>query len=324
MDAAGSEIFAMYVKEFARRITSALSKGYSRELHEPQLVQVVEHIVTDLRSFRMEDHKIQFEITTKSVMIHGNKSQVEFEYYGKTVQRELGDLIFVISLVHNGRKYFEKLSINQFKKSSKNRVGKSWDLGNKEQLYLLSRFPTFRGVKGSIIPPTEHSLPNYSGCLGSYGLLYSPGDFAFLSATELDSCVGLEKRFRMKDLHMLYLSVSPVPEIEFISYVLGNHQYAGNAFDFAQKYLTMGIGEPTFATVGINNSHARRLLHGLLSAVGARAAREQSRELLDFVKGFFGYPYAEREGEGIFREGFDYDLEGGGIAIVHTTIDLGE
>jgi hypothetical protein len=106
-DAVRSEIFEMYVKKFAGRITSALSRGYSQELDEPRLVQAVEHIVDDLKRLRMKDDQIHFEVSTRSVFIHGSKSRVEFEYYGKTVQRELGDLIFVISLVHNGRKYFE-------------------------------------------------------------------------------------------------------------------------------------------------------------------------------------------------------------------------
>ena len=96
-------------------------------------------------------------------------------------------MIFIVSVYFQGKKYFEKLTINQFKKANKT---SSWSIKNKEQLFLLSRFPVFRGIQGSIIDEKNYAIPNYSGCLGSYGFLYKPGDFAFVSATKLDSYVG--------------------------------------------------------------------------------------------------------------------------------------
>jgi hypothetical protein len=180
-----TEHFAEYEKDFAYKVQIGLNEGYSRGFYEPAMVSIIEGIVNKLNDLSASANR--FKISTKSIFIHGNKSQVEFEYYGQRVQRELGDLIFILSVIHNGRKYFEKFTISQFKKDDGNL---RWDISNKEQLYLLSRFPSFRGIKGSIVPMREVNLPNYSGCLGSFNLLFSPGDFVFVSAPQLESFVG--------------------------------------------------------------------------------------------------------------------------------------
>ncbi|GFP37652.1 hypothetical protein HKBW3S44_01329 [Candidatus Hakubella thermalkaliphila] len=116
MEIIKSDTFAKYEKEFAQRICSALSKGYLRKLPEPPLVQIIENVVNGVHNLTMKDDKTYFELLTRSIFIHGNKSQVEFDYYGQNMQGEFGDLIFIISVVFNGWKYFEKLTINQFKK----------------------------------------------------------------------------------------------------------------------------------------------------------------------------------------------------------------
>jgi hypothetical protein len=152
-----TEHFTEYKNDLAYRIQIVLNEGYGQGFDEPAMVSLVEKIINKLDGLSVSTNKVK--ISTKSIFIHGNKSQVEFEYYGQTIQRELGDLIFILSIIYNGSKYFEKFTISQFKKDNDKL---RWDLSNKEQIYLLSRFPSFRGIKGSIIPMKEFNLPNYS------------------------------------------------------------------------------------------------------------------------------------------------------------------
>ncbi|GFP37903.1 hypothetical protein HKBW3S44_01583, partial [Candidatus Hakubella thermalkaliphila] len=247
----------------------------------------------------------------------------------------------------NGWKYFEKLTINQFKKDKRGSMSISWSIDNRGQLYLLSRFPTFRGVKG-LIPKKESTLPNYSGCLGSYGLIYKPGDFAFVSATALDSFMGQKNTLKKGELYLLtykskkYPFFFPYfyPDINELLYLIDkfyrrygfkwyflwnifdNYHYAYNTFDFTHKYLTMGIGEPLFMKIGIDNLHARNFLHEFLSAIRIKVREE--RDVLNFMDGFFRYRYAGNGGEGGFRQNIEFDFEGGGIGVIHTIINLGE
>jgi len=164
-------------------------------------------------------------------------------------------------------------------------------MSNKGQLYLLSRFPAFEGFLGSIIPMREYILPNYSKCLGSYGLLYKPGDFVFVSAIDLDSLIGVRNSVRMNELYPLPNTVrySPFlphfyPDMHELFYLMekfyrrygfmndlcwyffNNYHFSYNIFDFAHKYLTVGIGEPIFMARGIDNPQTRSFLHDLLSA----------------------------------------------------------
>ena len=315
--------FAEYEKDFSRRLCSALANGYRQSYDEPELV---EQMVTSVNSISLSDPTKPLGISTSGVFIHGNKSQVSFDYYGKTVYRELGDLIFIISIVFNGKKYFEKFTINQCKKDKSGSRKITWSLYNKEQLYLLSRFPTFTGSVG-LISKVEHSLENYSGCLGSYGLQHSPGEFVFVAAPRLDSFIGKRRSLDQSHLFDLayrtgtpssllpcywpYVELPYVEEMFYFMYeyysrynvplpwpFLGNHHFAGNIYDFSSKYLTAGIGEPIYAKTGIYNPQARSFLHDLLRASRMKARKErdakpeESRMVLDLVTEYFRYGYA--------------------------------
>jgi len=340
------EDFAQYEKEFAHKVQTELNKSYVSGSHELAMVQVIEGIINELKEFSKSIDGIK--ISTKSIFIHGNKSWVEFEYYGQKVRRELGDLIFILSIIYNGRKYFEKLTISQFKKDN-NKL--RWDLSNKEQIYLLSRFPSFQGVKGSIIPMKKFNLPNYSGCLGSFNLLFWPGDFAFTSAPKLESFIGNRRSISIDDIFKLWEPPSyfiyPIPfywpHIEELLYfwrklwkygvfipfslfcsigVLGSSHYASNVHDFVDKYLRGCIGELIYSNIGVYNKPALDFLHDLLSAIKKKAQREGRKEVEDFVTEFFDHPYSN--GGGGMREGAEFDYEGGGIGIIYTSINLGE
>ncbi|MEZ0345229.1 MAG: hypothetical protein ABWK01_01590 [Infirmifilum sp.] len=317
-----TEHFARYEKDFANKIIEGLKAGYLQGLHEPDLVSIIDRVVNNLKGMSTSYDK--FKISTKSIFIHGNKSQVEFEYYGKKVQRELGDLIFILSVIYNGRKYFEKLTISQFKKDS---GILSWNLSNREQLYLLSRFPPFRGTSRSIIPRREFILPNYSGCLGSYNLLFRPGDFVYVSASLLESFIGNRKCIDMSDVSRLweqpccdftYPKLFAWPDVVGI---LGFSRCSPNVHDFVDKYLRGYIGELIYSDVGAYNRPALDFLHELLSAIMKKAEKENNEEVESFVSEFFDYPYSDYPGG--MKEDVNFDYEGGGIAIIYTLIDLG-
>lgn len=342
-----TEHFAKYNKDFAYKIQRGLNEGYNRGFYEPALVSVVEGIINNLNGMSISSNR--FKISTESIFIHGNKSQVEFEYYGQRVQRELGDLIFILSVIYNKRKYFEKFTISQFKKDD-DRL--RWNLSNKEQVYLLSRFPSFRGMRGSIIPMREFNLPNYSGCLGSFNLLFRPDDFVFVSASQLESFIGNRKSINIIDISKLweppsYYFTYPIPfdwpDIEELFYIwrklwrhrlsipffppyfigiLGFSRYASNIHDFVDKYLRGYIGDLTYSDIGVYNTPAFDFLRELLSAIMRKAQKEKKTEVVNFLTDFFGHPYGGNQ-EGM-RENVEFDYEGGGIGIIYTSINLGE
>lgn len=327
-DVVRSDVFVRYEKQFADKIVSELSKGYLGGLPEPRLVETVEGIVNSVHNFSETSHQPYFEISTRSIFIHGNKSQVQFKYYGNWVNSiELGDLIFIISVVHNGKKHFEKITTNQFKKEKSSSKRISWGITNKKQLYLLSRFPPFRGVKG-LVPKRMRYLPNNSGCLGSYGLLYEPGDFAFVSATGLDSFMGDRKTLKMKELHNLSNITLKGPFYWCETFcplnwhILGNCHFSNDVFSFVHEYLRANIGESVFSRMGIDNPQVRIFLGELISIIESKARREKSEDMLNFVNEFRRFPYFDIEGLNQINR--DIDPEGGGIGIIHTTIDLGE
>lgn len=341
------EDFAKYEKELACRIQKGLTEGYRQKFNEPTMVSVVEKIINSLNGLSVSANS--FRISTKSIFIHGIKSQVKFKYYGQSVQRELGDLIFILSVIYNGRKYFEKFTISQFKRDN-DRL--RWDLSNKEQIYLLSRFPPFQGIKGSIVPMKEFNLPNYSRCLGSFNLVFRPGDFVFVSAGLLESFVGNRRTINIIDIFKLwetpsYYFACPIPfncpHIEELFYIwrkvwryrlpipffppyfigiLGFSHFASNIHDFVDKYLRGYIGELTYSCIGFYNTPAFDFLQEMLSVIMKKAQRENKEEVIKFVTDFFSHPYGGNKG-GI-RENVEFDYEGGGIGIIYTLINLGE
>jgi hypothetical protein len=341
-----TEHFSKYEKDFAHKIQMGLVEGYQQHDTEPKMVSNVEAIINKVNEFSASVNR--FHISTKGIFIHGNKSQVEFEYSdGSKTQRELGDLIFIISIIYNNRKYFEKFTITQFKKFKENL---RWDLNkkdkngkypDKEQLYLLARFPTFKGVKGSIIPMKEYNLTNCSSCLGSYGLLYNPGDFAFASAKIVEALlrnnksIGIKRilsvadfckplmldpnsLFCFKDAEELFylwcklykhhlrslFFLYPIFQNSYLP-VIGNSISSSNVHEFSEKYLRALIGELTFANEFPYNQPAFQFLKGLMTELKKKGQKED--KILKFVDSFYRYDYIGRQGERGGQQG-----EGGG------------
>lgn len=346
IDWESSDVFSRYEKEFAGKLAEGLAMDYVSRKDEPEMVETVENLVNNADG--LHDKYNSIRLATRGIFIHGNKSQVSFNCYGGLSQRELGDLIFIISIVYNGQKYFEKLTIAQFKKDSRNQRTSSWSIDEK-QLYLLSRFPTFRGLRSSLIPSWDFSLPNYSGALGSYALLFKPGDFSFVSATGLSSFLGNEKNLNQREIYKMHsldnrgliptliLCYYPYVKLsyfqtrlteEYLSENLFNRNshFSSNAFDFSHKYLRFGIGEPIFMKWGQANAEARKLLLGIFSKIKSQAGRDpkNAAKLREFCDGFYQYSYADGGNDGETNLENNEGFEDGGIGIIHTTINFGE
>lgn len=334
--AINSKSFIGYEKNLSKAIISAIAKEYSGKPKEIEIVKIIETIVNEIRALTFDGHSSDYDIMTKSIFIHGNKSYVEFDYYGDKKTRELGDIIFIISIIYDKMKYFEKFTITQFKKDNKPKKI-SWNMENNPQLYLLSRFPSFKGVQGSLIPMTTYNLRNFSGCLGSYGLLFKPGDFAFVSAPKLDSFIGVKPRMKWDEFHTLLSEVNLHDSIinnSFNSFyywwktepnLFGNYHHSFNVYDFISKYLSMGIGEPTFMKIGDYNQESRDFLLDLFSALKQKEEQEEteeSKELKELVNQFFNHKYADTPDKNDYNDNVKFDSKGGGIGIVHTTMEL--
>lgn len=351
-----NEEFIVHWKNLSTRLLKGVQNGYIKNYREENIVKIIEDIINSIGRFSTQGN--DFNISTASIFIHGNRSQVEFEYYGKRAQRELGDIIFILSVVYNGKKYFEKMTINQVKKSN----NASWGFHNnssKEQLYLLSRFPTFRGARNSLIPMKDYNLSNNSGCLGTHGLLYYPGDFALISSKELEVILSGKNRLELNNLveriapnttcscfpcYLLYGYDIDFEECFYILHklfhfypryfrplpfickfpILGNSCISYNVYDFSNKYLIGHIGELIYAKKLSYNRSAFHFLQDLLNAVRRKAEREHLEDVSNFISSFYKYGYGDQEGEGYKEFNREFDYEGGGIGIIHTIVNLGE
>ena len=340
--------FIKHSKELAERIISGIQKKY-KDREE----KIVESIINEVGDF---SHKgASYEIATKSIFIHGVKSQVTFKYYENITQRELGDIIFLMSLIHKGKVIFEKMTINQVKKTKKNKKSISLEIGNessKEQLYLLSRFPVFKGAKGSLIPAKEYASKNLSGCLGSHGLIYSPGDFFFISSKKLEAALLGKSSIKLDDLvktvsfegsedaiypflllifeDVIYPLLILIPNGVFPPWnipILGNAYIAHNTYDFVSKYLSGNIGELifSFSEYLLHNKNALFLLQDMLSKIKAKAKKEGNKEILQFLKRFEEECYIPQNGNSNYDiEPEEFSDNDGGLGIIYTTLTLSE
>jgi len=108
--------------------------------------------------------------------------------------------------------------------------------------------------------------------------------------------------------------------------LLSNYHAAQNTFDFAQKYLTMGIGEHLFTPIGPSNPQARHFLHQTLMNIKRKATKTNRPHVINFVNSYFRHPHADHRNDSEphpENRAFD-DVEIGGIGFIHTTINLGE
>ncbi len=331
-----SNAFIREEKSVSNAIQEALSQVYLNDGNE---IDLVEKTIETLNSSRSWHFKLE------SIFIHGNRSQIEFTYYGKKAKKELGDLLLVSTLTRNGKPLLQKLTIIQAKRDTNKPY--TWGI-DKEQLFFLSNWPEFKGVMG-IFPSTDLAIPDYSGCLGAYYLYREPGDFVFVSAKELDKMIGSKKRVVYDDLlkiqdtsdkyhsttypyipsfdpdELFYLyekylrrfyKMGHFPSL-FLNYfknssqILQNISFCKNINETIGNLARLNIGEIIFAKDSVIpvNEFGYRMLNTIIRYI---ARREQGRlgQLLEF------------NSEAPFFE--DINLDGVRIGVVHTITEVSQ
>ena len=357
LEVAHSPEFVAHASEFGSRLQHGIVKAYHR--NEPDVVKLVEGIVNEVGTFSSNIPKANgVKIETRSVFVHGNRSTVEFKYNGKPTVRELADIIYIATLVFEGTRQLEVVTFNQVKKSKSAR----WYFGggDREQLYLLAHFPHFtRKNKNGAFPPGSYSFQNTSGCLGTHGLLYYPGDMFVVSSRILNTLVASKPSVTLDWLvpRVLWLDLQSWPRhpldmhalVELYCFI-GRHRLIPpqcmetllcnpnatwmrwphkcatlNVFDFAHAYLNLQVGEMVYAPEPMR---ANRAVHDLVIALMRRLAAAESKGGKDtwsrLGKQYLNLTYASGQADQPPTDSQTWLEEGGGLGIVWTLIDLGE
>ncbi len=333
--ASRSDAFIRDEKKVCATLQGALAAVYLNDGNE---VQLVEHTIDALNSNHGQHFKLE------SMFIHGNRSSVAFDYYGKVAKKELGDFLVVSTLTNRGTPILQKLTIVQAKRDTMKPY--AWGI-DKEQLYFLSNWPEFQGVIG-LFPKRVLTIPDYSGCLGSYYLYREPGDFVFASAKELEKSLGSRKRINFDELlatqaqrgdaysqpsdplafplvhpkevymffedyyHLMRQGLMPpfgFPWGSPATPVLRNVHFSKNINDAIGQFSRLNVGEPVFAldsAIPVND-FAYRLLNTVIRYV-VRTDRGRLGQLIEFNA---DAPY--------FQE---VDLDGISIGVVHTITEI--
>jgi hypothetical protein len=271
------DTFLKHSKELAKKIERAISTNYLINNE----VTIVRKIVDEINATTMDTRSVSKTIiSTRAIFIHGykvaqlgsNPSGVEFERYGLKTNKELSDIIFEVEIIGK-RSSLQKVTFNQVKKSSTTEKSQTWNI-DKEQLYLLSRFPSFKGVQGSIVPQTSHNLANNSDNLGSYGLLYDPGGFVYISAVKLNNILKDKKSVNQKELFEFAFRYDENDVQNKI--ILGdlfvsndNDYFAGDIYNFIKKYMLCSIGETVNSSKGIVNASVKYFINYLINNVSS-------------------------------------------------------
>lgn len=218
------DFFKFYV-DLSNLIFENLNSGLANNLREPEIVKSL--VCAFNKSIKIKNSKIK----TYGIFLHGRKSMVQFNYYGRDIQKELGDMLFLLTVVFNKRILFEKCSISQFKKSS-NGIKRFWKI-DEQQLYLLSRFPEFEGVSG-LLKDKKLKLNNGFGSLGSYILLYSPGDFTYVTAPILETLLGGKSCIKHRDFSLLCVSPCYLSSFCFMPNISALINCIEDCFDYSK------------------------------------------------------------------------------------------
>jgi hypothetical protein len=331
-------------KKVTSAINSVLSKIY---LNDGDEIDLVKGTINALN--RTPGHRFKME----SVFIHGNKSQIKFDYYGKIATKELGDLIFVSTMTYHSKPIIQKMTIVQAKKDRRKK-NSSWGLDN-EQLHFLTTWPPFEGVKG-IFPKRQNIVIDNSGCLGSYLLYREPGEFVFIAAPTLGRFLGNKKSVKISELaaiqdtslnsknqqnffnqtlfpfpmmhpkewyyyweeivHHYYKKGIPFPftSMGLNDSILGNQHIALNVNDTVNHLSLLNIGELIFSEY--KHAEVNENAYRLLNTV----VRYISQQQIDKVNDLNLHKYMTEDAP-IFEE---IDLRGVSIGLIHTISEVGQ
>lgn len=316
-----SDSFLSFVLKANDLLESLVIDGYKRNEHEPVVVEKIVNVFNKLTNGVVTlDRK--YYLRVDSVFIHGNKSHVEFEYFGKSVIKELGDILFLVYLKSKTSPML-KVSIIQVKKSPKESL--YWDIDN-GQLYLLSNFPKIQGKKG-LFKGFCGKLTNISKNLGGYILLNDKLGMLYSSAVPI-----FETTWKLKDTNRIHrdeldclfgLYRNPPPFTRCCVWfercfnfplcyfsVPGNRLIAENSFCFLAGLFSFSIGEPVY----LRDQYAFTNFLGNLYASLVVIRKQEVIEFLNrnksFWKHFDGVRFNEKD-----------HSEDGGIGIVF--VELG-
>lgn len=351
-----SEAFIIYSKNLTYSILEGLNSSYIDGKGEVDIVKELTSTISQSPNLNFREQNQYISLSTHAVFIHGGKSQIKFQHYSdKNAQCKLADMIYIISLIFNGKKVLEKYTFNQFKKDKSDKLC-IWDKIDRTQLYFLSRFPEFTGYSGYIPKDKSYIIPNYSNCLGSYSLLHYPGDFVFISAPRLSAFLGdkkgtslqelgilwekeyklihpfvdpLNSRRALEELHFIFHEYKHMCHPEALEYFLKsfyptlffyNAYLSFNVFEFVRKYLSFNIGEITESYIGNVNNSARSLLHDIIESVEINGQMKKDEELLKMVSNFRRGSTFNNNRSSDFKENYN----SGNTGIIYTVVDLGE
>jgi len=178
--------FLHFQHALSRRIYTALGHGYAGAENELSLIERMVDAVNG-QSYR--------GVRVLATIIHGPRSCVKFDFMGKPVTKEVGDMTVVTLVTDGGIRLVQKACLIQ---SKKERNG-HWRI-DEEQLYLLKNFPPLSEGKGLFKGCQGLTFRNLSGCLGCYGLLLSPGEMILASAPALTEMLRGKKSLSHADI----------------------------------------------------------------------------------------------------------------------------
>jgi len=333
-----SDKFLQYTNEISDSLSTVIKQDYEQGANEPTIVKDISKAINSVKtvSERLESG-LMFSSNINSAFIHGKKSFVEFSLAGSKCRCELGDVVFISSLTWKSKIVAERITINQVKKENP-KSRSSWDI-DETQFFLLTRFPTFKGVSGFFNGNTVNAV-NETGCLGSYGLLKNPNDFVFMGSTILDACLGGESTLKKDSFLCFHLldKLSNIGSIGFNPFYFRSRfwsysvEYCPNIYDFVRHYCRLLIGEPVCGYYGFNSS-IKSLVDIIKNFANKKTKEEKAnKELQALVTSFSRFPYAYRETSGnkngrVIEDNPSIEIETGeegGLAIIHSMISIGE
>lgn len=327
-----NDVFIQYCKDFADKVSETINTGYKSGKKEPKIVKEVIDTINKVKGIPgIYGKGKKFSLETKAAFIHGYRSQVKFNVSGCEKRRELGDIVFISTLAWKRKIAVQRITFNQVKKDSESRKA-YWEIPS-DQLYLLTNFPSFTGVKGSIFAGKTFNLISKTGCLGSYGFLTYPNDFGFLSSPILDLILSGRTSVRKRDLVALYPLI-PGQNCFFNSvYPPRSIHYAQNLFDFVRYFCNIMIGEYVCCCNYINDpiKGILDMIINYLNALSSSASESESLKALVTSLKYFDYMYSDlfSTGDSLDGSGTDRGLPGdnpenGGLAVIHHITSIEE
>lgn len=333
-----SNKFLQYTNSISDSLSAVIRNDYQQGATEPRIVKDLSKAINSVQA--VSDHLepgLMFSSDIHAAFIHGKKSFVEFILAGSIECRELGDIVFISSLAWKDKIVAERITINQVKKEDP-KSKSSWGI-DKAQFFLLTRFPTFKGVSGFFNGNTVNAI-NETGCLGSYGFLKYSDDLAFVGSMILDACLGGKSTLKKDSFLCFHIldELSNIGSIGFSPFYFRSRfwsysvEYCPNIYDFVRHYCRSLIGEPVCGYYGFNSSI--KVLADIIKNSANEKAKEEkaNKELQALVTSFSRFPYAYRETSGnkngrVIEDNPSIEIEtgeDGGLAIIHSMINIGE